>query len=102
MALGGMSRKLSKMEALGRVELPTNGLGNRCSIHLSYRAMCDVTPLSHVSLQRWALRVSPRLVSRRCPLGVSGQVCCSLASTSRYHRLDKIAHRGGGNAMSKL
>jgi hypothetical protein len=22
---------------LGRVELPTNGLGNRCSIHLSYR-----------------------------------------------------------------
>jgi hypothetical protein len=28
-----------KMEALGRVELPTNGLGNRCSIHLSYRAV---------------------------------------------------------------
>ena len=28
------------MEALGRVELPTNGLGNRCSIHLSYRAAC--------------------------------------------------------------
>src|SRR5205085_9490225 len=27
------------LEALGRVELPTNGLGNRCSIHLSYRAM---------------------------------------------------------------
>ena len=26
------------MEALGRVELPTNGLGNRCSIHLSYGA----------------------------------------------------------------
>ena len=26
------------MEALGRVELPTFGLGNRCSIHLSYRA----------------------------------------------------------------
>jgi hypothetical protein len=32
------SLKLLKMEALGRVELPTNGLGNRCSIHLSYRA----------------------------------------------------------------
>ena len=30
---------LKNMEALGRVELPTNGLGNRCSIHLSYRAM---------------------------------------------------------------
>ena len=27
------------MGALGRVELPTNGLGNRCSIHLSYRAL---------------------------------------------------------------
>jgi hypothetical protein len=27
------------MEALGRVELPTFGLGNRCSIHLSYRAV---------------------------------------------------------------
>jgi hypothetical protein len=26
-----------KMVGLGRVELPTNGLGNRCSIHLSYR-----------------------------------------------------------------
>ena len=25
------------MVGLGRVELPTNGLGNRCSIHLSYR-----------------------------------------------------------------
>jgi hypothetical protein len=27
------------MEAPGRVELPTNGLGNRCSIHLSYGAV---------------------------------------------------------------
>ena len=26
-----------KMVGLERVELPTNGLGNRCSIHLSYR-----------------------------------------------------------------
>jgi hypothetical protein len=26
------------VEAPGRVELPTNGLGNRCSIHLSYGA----------------------------------------------------------------
>ena len=25
--------KQIRMEALGRVELPTNGLGNRCSIH---------------------------------------------------------------------
>ena len=29
---------LEEMEALGRLELPTRGLGNRCSIHLSYRA----------------------------------------------------------------
>ncbi len=27
-----------EMGAPGRVELPTNGLGNRCSIHLSYGA----------------------------------------------------------------
>ena len=27
------------MGAPGRVELPTNGLGNRCSIHLSYGAV---------------------------------------------------------------
>jgi hypothetical protein len=27
------------MEALGRFELPTCGLGNRRSIHLSYRAV---------------------------------------------------------------
>src|SRR5205085_12431461 len=31
------------LEALGRVELPTNGLGNRCSIHLSYRATLTVS-----------------------------------------------------------
>ena len=31
-------RRKGVLEALGRVELPTNGLGNRCSIHLSYRA----------------------------------------------------------------
>jgi hypothetical protein len=28
------------MVAPGRVELPTFGLGNRCSIHLSYGAIC--------------------------------------------------------------
>ena len=38
-----MSRKyrwkcLKRMVAPGRVELPTFGLGNRCSIHLSYGA----------------------------------------------------------------
>ena len=35
------------VEAPGRVELPTNGLGNRCSIHLSYGAVwvCGVVGL---------------------------------------------------------
>ena len=28
---------LKKLVGLGRLELPTRGLGNRCSIHLSYR-----------------------------------------------------------------
>ena len=37
------------MVAPGRVELPTFGLGNRCSIHLSYGAMATET-LSHVNL----------------------------------------------------
>ncbi len=32
------SRNSLEMGAPGRVELPTNGLGNRCSIHLSYGA----------------------------------------------------------------
>ena len=36
--LNSLSQITDRMEALGRVELPTNGLGNRCSIHLSYRA----------------------------------------------------------------
>jgi hypothetical protein len=38
------------MGAPGRVELPTNGLGNRCSIHLSYGAT-DVGSLSHMDLR---------------------------------------------------
>ena len=35
---GLTNRMIETMEALGRLELPTRGLGNRCSIHLSYRA----------------------------------------------------------------
>ena len=34
----GPTRTGAGVEAPGRVELPTNGLGNRCSIHLSYGA----------------------------------------------------------------
>ncbi len=33
-----LAERNAEMEAPGRVELPTNGLGNRCSIHLSYGA----------------------------------------------------------------
>ena len=42
------------MVAPGRVELPTFGLGNRCSIHLSYGAKS--APLSHDDFwtQRWS------------------------------------------------
>ncbi len=36
LALAGSTRKLAP---LGRLELPTNGLGNRCSVHLSYRGI---------------------------------------------------------------
>ena len=35
---------------LGRVELPTHGLGNRCSIHLSYRP----TRVRHSSTRLYA------------------------------------------------
>jgi hypothetical protein len=55
------------MVAPGRVELPTFGLGNRCSIHLSYGAKTTVTPLSHVNLPRRVSRERRDLVSRRCP-----------------------------------
>jgi hypothetical protein len=33
----------TRMVAPGRVELPTFGLGNRCSIHLSYGAKAERT-----------------------------------------------------------
>src|SRR5208282_4783865 len=34
-----LDHKRKGMVGLGRFELPTHGLGNRCSIHLSYRPM---------------------------------------------------------------
>ena len=40
------------MEAPGRVELPTNGLGNRCSIHLSYGAKHETHYLTRISSSR--------------------------------------------------
>jgi hypothetical protein len=48
---------LLNLEAPGRVELPTNGLGNRCSIHLSYGAtwlyLLDFTILLHFHICRY-------------------------------------------------
>jgi hypothetical protein len=35
------------MVGLGRFELPTHGLGNRCSIHLSYRPERNLLSLQH-------------------------------------------------------
>ena len=37
-----LSRTVAGMVAPGRVELPTFGLGNRCSIHLSYGARTNL------------------------------------------------------------
>jgi hypothetical protein len=51
--LGG--RPLEVMEALGGVEPPTCGLGNRRSIHLSYRADRGVRGLTAILAFRFGL-----------------------------------------------
>ena len=53
------------MEALGRVELPTNGLGNRCSIHLSYRATCRKRRDCFSLPQQWLVKRSNLLPNSR-------------------------------------
>ncbi len=62
-----------EMEALGRVELPTFGLGNRCSIHLSYRAArrnrLDYLSLPQRGVANWSFLLPNRcaIAERRFP-----------------------------------
>ena len=76
-----------ELGAPGRVELPTNGLGNRCSIHLSYGADDDVTTRYHLILPfharsqkgEFAVRYGvPEAQSRNLVLGFlcPGLHCC--------------------------
>ena len=94
------------MVAPGRVELPTFGLGNRCSIHLSYGAVgvafkilhCDHVFLSSAGLISSVGEHSPdsreRLSPQEAPQAGSKGYAKVIANFSRY-RLRKI---GVGNA----
>jgi hypothetical protein len=57
---------ITQMEAPGGVEPPTNGLGNRCSVHLSYGA---IATQSHYPTSVYRSRI--RTASDTwCPIGV--------------------------------
>lgn len=62
-----MSRNLQKtdkkMVGLGRFELPTHGLGNRCSIHLSYRPVSPDSTCFSVGVEQ-----KSNLNASRCQL----------------------------------
>ncbi len=64
---GAFSQALKNMEALGGVEPPTNGLGNRCSIHLSYRA-ARRNRLDHFSLPQQNVGEGRILLPNCCPI----------------------------------
>ncbi len=52
---------LKKLVGLGRLELPTRGLGNRCSVHLSYRPQ---------RLQRFYTQQRVRAAAEACSMFV--------------------------------
>jgi hypothetical protein len=54
--------KPQKLVGLGRFELPTHGLGNRCSIHLSYRPEASERMKPHA-----VLRLAPAVQACPCP-----------------------------------
>jgi hypothetical protein len=62
--LAGASRGALRgwLVGLGRFELPTNGLGNRCSIHLSY------SPINDLRNQRCIIVASSQPSVRFCGL----------------------------------
>jgi hypothetical protein len=45
--------KLTNMVGLGRVELPTYGLGNRRSIHLSYSPILSITSYTEMNIRTY-------------------------------------------------
>src|SRR5947208_13594328 len=70
---------LKTMVGLGRFELPTHGLGNRCSIHLSYRPVNNLR-FYGCTLVAYSQSVDPPFQSGfELPHGCGG---------SRTHRFD--------------
>ena len=55
---------IGQVVGLGRVELPTNGLGNRCSIHLSYRP-CGLFYRNQQNVWNWAFSRAGRWIPLR-------------------------------------
>src|SRR5215472_13185627 len=73
------------MEALGRVELPTNGLGNRCSIHLSYRA-ARRNRLVYISLPQRGIAIRLILLPNCCPIA---EWRLPTSPSQQVHRLEQ-------------
>ena len=63
--------KRDGLVGLGRFELPTHGLGNRCSIHLSYRPIRERHECSRIASHRTIL--IPGTLSRCAYIGQQGR-----------------------------